>query len=156
MTKTAAKPVVKRKVTKKAAAKNATHASATPKTPRGVDTPAAAVSGGGSNGSRRILVPALLAVAVGAIMLALWRTVRKRRGNPRTTSRSSQTAAYTDTTTTGWMTREEQWLLDGKHAYLAAADAAGVSAFEQFLESHGVPFLVDRRGDAVVFSAQQT
>ena len=117
----------------------------------------AAVSEGGSNGSRRILVPALLAVAVGAIMLALSAEgAQPSPGIPGRLHAASQAAAYTDTTTTGWMTREEQWLLDGKHAYLAAADAAGVSAFEQFLESHGVPFLVDRRGDAVVFSAQQT
>lgn len=58
----------------------------------------------------------------------------------------------TDITSMNWMTREEQWLLDGKHTYLAAADIVGVEALEQHLTTVGVAFVVERREDVVMFS----
>jgi hypothetical protein len=51
--------------------------------------------------------------------------------------------------------REERWLLDGKNVYLAREDAAGVSAFESLLDRHGVPFVVERCEDVVVFSCDR-
>ena len=51
-----------------------------------------------------------------------------------------------------WMTREEQWLLDGKHTYLASADIVGVEALEQHLTTVGIAFVVERREDVVMFS----
>ncbi len=104
----------------------------------------------GDEGARRFLIPAVLAVALAALLLSiiLWRkgSIQKpaeRRPQP------------TDTGGVSWMNREQQWLLDGKHAYFATTDTTGVEAFGRFLESRGVPFVVDRRDDAVVFSQRR-
>ena len=51
-----------------------------------------------------------------------------------------------------WLDREQSWLLDGKHVYLACDDVDGLSTFEHFLDGNGVPFVVDQREDVVVFS----
>jgi hypothetical protein len=51
-----------------------------------------------------------------------------------------------------WLDREERWLLDGKNVYLACDDAIGAEAFERLLDGHGVPFVIDRRDDVLVFS----
>ena len=61
----------------------------------------------------------------------------------------------TDISAMTWLDREERWLLDGKNVYLAREDAAGVSALERRLDAHGVPFVIERRDDAIVFSCDR-
>lgn len=61
----------------------------------------------------------------------------------------------TDISAMTWLDREERWLLDGKNVYLARKDAVGVSALERRLDAHGVPFVIDRRDDAIVFSCDR-
>ena len=61
----------------------------------------------------------------------------------------------TDTWRMTWLERELRWLLEGKNVYLARADAAGLTAFGEFLHFQGIPFVIDERGDAVVFSCDR-
>jgi|APDOM4702015248_1054824.scaffolds.fasta_scaffold206205_2 hypothetical protein len=54
-----------------------------------------------------------------------------------------------------WLEREEAWLRKGMESYFAPADAKSIEAFEQHLNERKLPYVVEQRDGAVVFSCNR-
>ena len=115
-----------------------------------VATAPVAVRATGGKGISLVLVAILLALVAAVVALAV---IVARKVGFRSLVPRRQRDATPDVPS--WMAREEQWLLSGKHAYLAAEDATAIQEFQQFLTERGVRFVVVRQQGAVVFSQER-